>query len=198
MPPLFTNWILTKRRRCSLRFVLSAKNPGRMVMTYCQQLALIDIEMRACRWGSLSNGRAALLNSGRLSGMWSNASARPYRSAKPSFLAFNWAWSLSDSNPSVPVLLGLDLEMRLGFCFQICLYSWEFGTNHYGHVKGMSDLSTFQFHNWFDNHVGPFVNWLPLLRKMIRRTQYWSIYTNYNPMPILVFFCSFHHSFCSF
>ena len=54
--------------------------------------------------------------------------------------------------------------MRLGFCFQICLYSGEFGTNYFGHVKGMSDLSTFQFCNWFDNLFGPFVNCLPLLR----------------------------------
>ena len=49
-------------------------------------------------------------------------------------------------------------------CFQFCLYSEEFGTNHYGHVKGMSDLSTFQFCNWFDNIWGPFVNCVPLLR----------------------------------
>ena len=63
VPLLFTNWILTKQRRCSLRFALSAKNPGRMVMTYCEQLALIDIEMRAGRWGPESSGRAALFRS---------------------------------------------------------------------------------------------------------------------------------------
>ena len=100
-----TNWILTKQRCCSLRFAVSCKkSAGRMVMTYCQQLALIDIEMKPACWqvGPVSNGRAALLNSGRLSGMWSNAirnASRPYRSANPGFLAFNWVWSLLDSSP---------------------------------------------------------------------------------------------------
>ena len=164
VPLLFTNWILTKRRRCSLRFAVSAKNPGRMVMTYCEQLALIDIEMRAGRWGSVSNGRAALLNSGRLSGMWSNASQAPAHTDQQiqAFLhsiGFDHSWT-SGLCPSV--------ETRRrnvsNVCFQFCLYSEEFGTNHFGHVKGMSDLSTFQFCNWFDNHFGPFVNCLPLLR----------------------------------
>ena len=66
----------------------------------------------AGRRGPVSNGRAALLNSGRLSGMWSNASApRPYRSANPGFLAFNWLWSLLDSSPLSVPLLRPDEEM---------------------------------------------------------------------------------------
>ena len=64
-------------------------------------------------------------------------------------------------------------------CFQFCLYSEEFGTNHYGHVKGMSDLSTFQFCNWFDNILGSFVNCRPLLRPIadgwLYAVWYWSI-----------------------
>ena len=31
-------------------------------------------------------------------------------------------------------------------------------------MKGMSDLSEFQFCNWFDNHVGPFVKCVPLFK----------------------------------
>ena len=104
VPLLFTNWILTKQRRCSLRFALSAKNPGRMVMTYCEQLALIDIEMRLA--GGAQKAVAELHCSDQWEVLWHHVIqcfSPPIQISKDWLSCIQFAL-ITLGQPSVPVL----------------------------------------------------------------------------------------------